>query len=549
MRASAATVVGLLAGGALGFLMRGLFVEDASRAEASGVAQPAADDAARAALPNVPPSAAEPLATEIATSSTAIAAEPGTSDAADALVGIVVYGALTEPDGTPAQLGDRRWLYFDNGRGGVRTIQLSTSTYAVSGLVAGSCRIRTDLSGYRTEKSELELAAAQPAVRVDIVLQPSVELMIKAFTPSGERLDQALEASFESDPWSMALSAVATREPPPAALPEISYRIYEQWGIGRYQAGFELMVRSEAMPDDVIGKLELDESLPAYVSLMFRHLVVQTQRVEPGATEVAFVVPVETLTALLGGVRLKVVDAETRQPLVKAMVELSDSQSSGGGRAPDAEGVVTWERQRPGRLELQISAPDHEQWNGEVSVPAGGVADLGTIELTPATSVSGVVLDEAGQPVSVQLRALVDEERELGMGARSYNRSGADGRFECKSLGRRRYVLMASDEDWTGLPVPVDLRQGNVGGVVVHVAKGTRVRLHSQWVGDGTCDVRLIASDGLELWSIEGWLGDWSWAKRLVPGEYIAILARGGVELKRVAFRVGTEDLSVELAL
>lgn len=548
MRASAATIVGLLAGGALGFLLHGLFAGDASRPEAEAGSRPAASAAAHA-LPAVPPSAAEPLSTaRIASAPTALATEADAIAAANPLVGIVVFGAVTEPDGTPVRLGDRHWIYFDNGLHERRSVQLSTSTFAVSGLVPGNCRIRTDLSGYRPDTHELELDAATPSVRVDLVVQPSVELVIRAFTPSGDKLDDALLPTFGDNPFDVPLAAVATRAPPPAALPEMSFRIYDQWEIGRYRPAFEQIVRRTTdIPADAIGKLEL-ESLPAYVSLMFRHLVVQTQPVEPGATEVRFVVSLESLTALLGGVRLKVIDSETRQPLAGARAELSDSQSGGGDETADAEGVIVWDRQKPGRLELQLSAPEHEQWNGVVSVPSGGVADLGTLELTPATTVAGRVLTADGQPVSLQLRALVDEGRELGMGERTYNRSGADGRFECKNLGRRSYVLLVSGDEWTALPVAVDLRHGPVEGVAISVTKGTRVQLHSGWPATESRAVRLVTPDGLTVWDADEFPGDWTWTERLVPGEYIAILSRDGIEARRLPVQVGATDQSIELS-
>jgi len=546
MRATAATVVGLLAGGLLGFLLRGLFIEEAGAREPGG---PAGRDSAAAAapvLPAPPPLPAEPLAPPAAP----LALEPSGNAAADELIGILVYGAVLEPDGRPATLGKARWMRFEPESGEARSVEAGAdSTYALSGLKPGRCRVSADFIGYRPYRQELQLDAAQPAVRLDIVLQPAVVLLVKAFTPSGEPLGDALAAvmgpEFAHDP---ALSAIATREPPPARLPEISYRSYDRYGIGRFSGGIELMVFDAALPKNVLGKLELDESLPAYVSLMLRHVVLQTQTVEPGATEVVFVVPLENVTALLGTVRVKVVDAETRQPVANARAELSDSQSGGGNRPPNPEGFFVWENQRPGLLELQIHAPGHETWSGEVSVQPGAVTDLGTLELTPATTLSGLVLDGDGTPVSVSLRALVDENRGLGMGARTYSQSGADGRFKLENLGRRRHLLVVSDEDWTALPVPVDLRAGDVSDVVVRVSGGTLVHLHAAWPAAASYGVELITQDGRPIRDWDAWLGDRAWAGKLAPADYVALVSDEGRELRRVPFTVGGEELTVELA-
>src|SRR4030095_9039914 len=105
------------------------------------------------------------------------------------------------------------------------------------------------------------------------------------------------------------------RAPPRAPRPEPSLRLYQRWGIGYFfEAGNQVM-GEDAMPADVMGRLELDEPLPAYVSLVFRPLVLQTQSVEPGTKEVVFVLPASALEALLGGVRVRVIDEETRPPI------------------------------------------------------------------------------------------------------------------------------------------------------------------------------------------------------------------------------------------
>jgi hypothetical protein len=549
MRAAPALVVGLIAGGALGFALAGWFGDDAARGERFELTRESASPAAAPALPAPTWGQAEPLrATPAPVAAAPAPAGTQASAAAAVIVGILVYGAVLDPDGRPA-VGVSSGVQFDNGLGKPRAVDVgSSSTYAASGLSPGAWTVTADAAGWRPWRKELTLTAAQPAVRLDITLQPAVVLDIKAFTPSGESLVKALQGLLQGgDSWNARLGAIATLDPPPPALPETSTRLYDRWGIGFFSDAANRLSQDEALPADVIGRLELDEPLPAYVSLVFRHLVLQTQSVAPGTQEVVFVLPPSALEALLGGVRVRVLDEETRQPIPDAYANLFDSQSSGGGMKPDASGLFQWERQRPGLLELSVTAPDHEKWDGEVSVPAGGVADLGTLELSPAMAARGIVLDESGQPHSVNLRALTDETRGPGLGARRYNKSGADGRFEWKTLGKRRYRLLVSDEEWTALPVLVDLRGGDANDVRITVVRGARVRLLTRWLAAEPRDLRVETDGGLLMSTTKSWQSDWVWSKRLPPGAYVAIVSAGGRDLKRVPFEVGDTDIAVEL--
>src|SRR6186997_967498 len=170
MRAAAATVIGLIVGGTIGFALRGWFVEDAARGEPRGAAREpgAATDSALPAVVRAPAEALQPAPIEPAASP---AGASESAAAADALVGLLVYGAVLDPDGRPATLGTRRSLRFDRGAGEPLAIEVpETSTYAVSGLAPGRCTVQLDTQGYRPYRHELVLDAAQPAVRLDIVL-------------------------------------------------------------------------------------------------------------------------------------------------------------------------------------------------------------------------------------------------------------------------------------------------------------------------------------------------------------------------------------------
>jgi hypothetical protein len=550
-------VLGLVAAGAAGFALHAWLAgegeEQAGPAattarapaehEAPAFGQPVAMDD-RSSAPLAPP----------APSPAASPADEGRLPAADALVGILVHGAIVERDGRPVPVPpNRNWMSFDDGRGKPVSVPIApSSTFSVAGLRPGSLTIRADQPGYRPYRHVLQLDAVRPVVRHDLVLEPAVVLLVKGFTPQGEPLvDAVLRELGGNMSWhAPRLSAIATREPPAGDLPPISHRAYDRWEIGYYSDRLDGSWNgTDGLPSDVMGKLELDEPLPAFVSLVFRHVLVATQLVEPGAQEVLFTVPLERLHALLGAVRVRVVDAATRQPPDGVTASLSDSQTGGGGDAPGPDGNFTWEGQKPGLLELEVRAPGHETWDQEVLVPAGGLADLGTIELSPETTITGFVVDEAGAPVAVSLRALRDDlGAGLGMGARRYAKSDAEGRFEIGELGRHRYQVSVSSEDWALASVPVDARLGDVDGVHLVLRRGALLRLQTDWPAGEAYDLHVAAGDGSTLARSTGWRGDWAWTRRVPPGDYVATLSRDGRELRRVPFTVGAEDVVIRVA-
>ena len=550
-------VVGVLVGAALGAVL-GFGVHawitagtDAGARLGEDRVQP--KEAAHSGLPAPRAPAAEPIVIPDPSPDGAPgAADAGSSAgaAADALVGILVHGAVIDTNGRavpPAEWG----ITFDDARGQPQWTKVGpSSTYAMSGLTPGQWTVHCRLPGYRGTTRTLELSASQTVVRLDLVLEPAVVLLIKAFTPEGQPLLDAIKAEMAGgEPWNpYRIAAIATREPPPAALPEISERSYERWDIGSYSDRLDSWRGPDDTPSDAMGKLELDGALPAYVSVVFRHIVLQTQLVEPDATEVVFVISIPSLQALLGSVKLHVVSAETKQPVPGMTAALSDSQTSGGGDKPDAEGNFLWEKQRPGRLELEVRAADHETLYAVVSVQPGATTDLGTLELTRLAAMRGRVVDAAGSPVALNLRALIDEPiGGRGMGARSSFKSNAEGAFESYGLGRHRYHVAIASDEWAALPVPVDLSNGDVEGVVITVVPGTPVRLIPRWESGQRYDVRVTNEEGAIASDARAWDSEWTWFKRMVPGRYEVTLLDEGRMVKQIPLVVGDTQLALEL--
>lgn len=347
------------------------------------------------------------------------------------------------------------------------------------------------------------------------------------------------------------LTAVATAEPPPALLPPIAYRVYERFGIGLFHDRQNAITGHDNFPPDSLGRLEILGPLPAYASLVFRHVVLQTQRVEEGATSVTFTMPWERVAGQLGSVRARFVDAGSGLPLLDARADLSDAQGLGGGIEPDADGTFLWERQRPGLLELVLDCPGHERWMSEVLVRPGARTDLGTVAVEPATRISGFVRDAAGQPRSGHLSlCVVDRRAETTdiMSALYQGSSDGSGRFVFEGLGRRVYEIRPSEYEFAARPLLVDARAGDVENAVLLVDEGTQVSFEAHWPYTRSLAFDIVGRDGSQV--IPRWwaMGRISNTRPMLPGLYEARLFDEDKLLRTIPFEVKGERLHVPLA-
>ena len=65
------------------------------------------------------------------------------------------------------------------------------------------------------------------------------------------------------------------------------------------------------IPESIAGVLEVTDGLPAYVSITWRDIVLDTQIAPPGTEEMTFKLPVHKVRACIGHARVHVVDALT----------------------------------------------------------------------------------------------------------------------------------------------------------------------------------------------------------------------------------------------
>jgi len=482
--------------------------------------------------------------------------KPATTPAptADSAFGIMLYGLVKDGEGKVITFrsDDAKWLRVVSASGDSRNAEVDENgRYSVMGLPPGACRIVTTFTGFEAFEKELQLSADEPVVRQDLVLERALVLVVRGFTPEGQPLLEALKQRMPDALWSVRFSAVATAAPPGSTLKPTSDRGYDQYGIGWYHDKMEkLGGHADADPGDAMGHLELFEPLPAYVSLALRGAVLQTQRVEPGAESVTFTIPWDFVNSKFGTVRARAVDAETRQPLLEAQAELSDSQSGGFGTKPDGSGAWLWDHERPGLLELVVRCKDHEMWAQKVDLAPGADLDLGDIALGPATTIRGTVRDAEGKPRSCQVFAFpADRISETeSILSRHISTSDGDGRFELKSLGRHRYELRVSSYECAARPVIVDARSGDVDDAVLVAEDGAEVAIESRWPTTQALDVDFAWQGGGLVMSRGEWRGGWVVKRRMLPGSYEAhLFDDGGALVRTIPFEVSGERLYLPL--
>lgn len=74
------------------------------------------------------------------------------------------------------------------------------------------------------------------------------------------------------------------------------------------------------MHTEVIGRILLYRDLPLHVNLMRYQRVLETRLVSRGSESVEFVLESDSPLTKNGGIRLRVIDAKTKEPLQKASI-------------------------------------------------------------------------------------------------------------------------------------------------------------------------------------------------------------------------------------
>jgi hypothetical protein len=206
-----------------------------------------------------------------------------------------------------------------------------------------------------------------------------------------------------------------------------------------------------------------------------RGVVLEERLVASGAEEIVFVVPLDRIRALVSGVSVRVVSARDGLPIAGAQVSVEGAEAA----VTDAQGEAVLPHVPPGSHQITFEAEGLERRVEWIEVQPGRKNDLGVRELCPATKIAGRVVDENGAPVqlSLQIRALEGAAAGHALPSTEESASDAEGRFVFERAGFRKYLLSVDGDDWAAPVQTVDVRNGVVPEVVVHVAHSMELKL------------------------------------------------------------------------
>jgi len=557
VRVTGAALLGFAAGVAVTVLVASLISDRGAedRGAAATVTTGAASDESKPAFAGNAPTAARARPIEMTPVAAAPAVAAAAAPAADDRLGLLLYGLVTDANGTPVKAQAWMGLSLTPESGAASRAEISDSgAYSVPGLRPGRWTIVTDLLGYLPVHDVVELTPQVPALRHDLMLQPSTMLAVKAFTTDGRPILDALVADVgQGKTWGVGarVSALASVEALRGA-PRYEQGYSSRFGVGSYTSKWDLIDRdprkTPEIPDDAMGVLELDVPPPLWVSLVNGTAILASQRVEAGANEVVFRLDVTDVMSALATLDARFVDAETRAPLAGVRVEM-DRELAGGQQPVKEDGRLHCDKIAPGTLRIDVVLKDYEHLSAKLDFSPGQHLDLGDVALNEGRRLSGQVLDEDGHP----LRTLVGVRPLDQDSLRPFEEQGNswktedDGRFDFRLVGRHRYSLAIADRDHASAPIVVDTHPADITGLVLRAGAGAPVSLHFEW-GFGESHGLRITNTDTQLTSDWGdTTGQYVSTRRFLAGHYLVEVCDDTKVLLSRGFDVGMQPVDVTL--
>ncbi|MEM8885657.1 MAG: carboxypeptidase-like regulatory domain-containing protein [Planctomycetota bacterium] len=438
----------------------------------------------------------------------------------------VIHGHVTGSDGKP--LEGAVTAYLDVPGQKPRYVSVTPEGwYAFAGVRPGPCVVRVLGREYDETKATLEIAPG--TTRHDVVLRRGMTIRIKFVNSEGEPRGQ--QGFTFTGPI-----AVATRDPV-ERLPMTELRSHNRFGLGDFQAGFAR--RGPKLPPGVVGELRVKAEPPFHVSAVYMHHVLSTQAVTAPVEELTFVIDQADLDALAATVKMRVMDAETGEP-IKGRVGIGDRQSSNRGVPIGEDGSVVYPDVPPGLKHLTVFAAGYEFVNTFVRVAEGEV-DLGTLRLHKAGTVEGKVLRPDGKPTSVRLLVRQLDRMKFPQPLRHgmVMQSDTEGTFKIHQPGRGRYLVLADDDKYARVATVLDAAGGKVNDVVIRLTEGVPAQFEFTYTGKRPYLMTVRDAEGTPLFTYTV-RGTWPRTVRLVPGTYELEYSEDGEVLAREELVVGS---------
>jgi hypothetical protein len=459
-------------------------------------------------------------------------------------IGIICYGRIV--GGDERGLRDAGATFITNHHAWCSS-PARDDCFAVAGLGAG----RTERRLYSTKgrlpfTDWVDLASAPLLQRRDFRVAPGTQVeIVLVDAATGEALDRVPESL--RTPYEIPrFSVIATKEPPPPSVPVIDpdWNYFAAYGAGRFQW---------ENPDNYWkrGTLDITAPLPVFVSLASGGRVLHTELLAAPVPELRLPVDWNAIHESLGGVRFKLIDAESGEPLAATCVEIVRSNSApadrNGAVLPfDADGGYERCGIPAGEHKLFVTVAGHESIEHELSLAPGRVTDLGTLALGRTRFGRGHVVDERGQPVRVTV-VRFDAARSrlpVPLFRSDYLETGADGGFSFQ-VGAVPFELRVANDRYAATCVELDAAHEPVDDVKIVLTSGMPVSIRV--AGDELSRERIVVADeeGRVVASSRVTMG--AYRVTLRPGRYVASATLAGEEIASADFEVADAPLEVEL--
>lgn len=294
--------------------------------------------------------------------------EAASATGVDGKVSLLLRAITADCEVIPAGVGVRL-------ADGTAADSVRAGRYALLPSVApGPLRLHWSARGYYDVEEVVHLAAAPREQLHEVVLEPSARIAVRFVTPDGERLFVALQRHEGFlEPFRGIPSLFATRGeslPPLPPTADDEYRSpHAIWD------GADFLVNLDG-PD---GTLSLRNRPPLLLHAMLRHQVLTTQTLETATESLDVVIDPEQILAVLGGVRVRLLDGPTGEPVGKGYVSLEGPRATVGMRRGE-EGWFAREYLPPGIYTLSARfGTTHFQ--REIELVAGTMTDLGELRI------------------------------------------------------------------------------------------------------------------------------------------------------------------------
>jgi RNA polymerase sigma factor (sigma-70 family) len=462
-------------------------------------------------------------------------------------IGIVCYGRVI--DGDSRGLSEAEATFVTN-RHVVRRSEGRDHCFAVAGLGAGRTERRLCSTKARLPFTDwIDLASGPPLQRRDFHVEPGIMVDIALVDAATGEVVKGVPDWVHSAHEVPCFAVIATKEPPPASVPvaDPDGNYFAAYGAGRFQWKDD----GRAIHVQKGGTLDVTGPLPVYVSLTSGGRVLHTVSLAAPVAELRLPVDWNAIRELLAGVRFKLVDAESGEPLAATSVEVVSTNKSpheleSSSLPFDADGGYERDGIPAGLHKLFVTAAGHESILHELLLQPGHVTDLGTLALARTRTGSGHLVDESGQPVRAAVLR-IDSARALlpvPLARSDLLQSDPDGSFRF-AVGRSPFELRVSDDRFAAASIEIDPAHEPFDDVKLVLSRGAPVSIRV--AGNDLSRERIVVEDERGRVVASGTVSVGAYRVTLRPGRYVASATLLGEELARDDFEVKGDPVEVVL--